>query len=464
MLFHSLDFVFLLILTILFYYLFKNKRLYVLGISNLIFYGVSGLEYLMLFLSVSFISYQLSRLFSKEKGKKIFLFLSIGVNLINLLFFKYFGFLIATITKISHIQLYSLNGFASNIILPIGISFYTFQIIAYLVDVYQDDIEPPSNFLEFWVFISFFGQLIAGPIMRGREFLFQIKTLANRNTTRIDIESGIFLISLGLFKKVVIADPVASYVNQLFSNYQNLNFYSAWIGIMLFAFQIYLDFSSYSEIAVGTGKLLGLDLRLNFITPYLSKSPAEFWKRWHITLSEWIRDYIYIPLGGNEGSNLRVQFNLLIAMAISGLWHGANYTFIIWGIYNGFLIVLYKFIGKYVKRLHSYLQIFIMFILVNIGWVFFRVDTLYNVRTVLSKMIHFYEIPTFHDLFGIAIILLLFSVHVLEYSIRRNLESTLQQWESKFPSVARAFIYVFLITIFIISLKGEASSFIYFQF
>ncbi len=463
MLFHTLDFVFLLIFTITLYSHFKKKRLYILAVANLIFYGVSGFQYLILFLFVAFISYVLSIEISKSNNR-FYLILALGINLVNLMFFKYFGFIIDTITRISNLNFILLSDFTLKIILPIGISFYTFQIIAYLIDVYKKEILPPNHFIEFWVFISFFGQLIAGPIMRGREFLFQIKDIENRRPNKFDIETGLFLIALGLFKKVVIADPVSNYVGQIFSNYSNLNFYTAWIGIMLFAFQIYLDFSSYSEIAVGTGKLLGLNLRLNFITPYLSKSPSEFWKRWHITLSEWIRDYVYIPLGGNKGSYFRIQFNLIVALALSGLWHGANFTFVIWGIYHGILIVIYKTLGKYIKNLNGFVQILLMFILINIGWVFFRVESIPSVMTVFSKMIKINQLPSTAELIGIGTIIMLFLLHYVEFLFRRNLELSLSNWETKFKPFYRAVVYVLLITIFILSIQGQASSFIYFQF
>ncbi|WP_165916346.1 MBOAT family O-acyltransferase [Marinisporobacter balticus] len=358
----------------------------------------------------------------------------------------------------------------SKILLPVGISFYTFQLIAYLVDVKRKEIKPCDSFINFWVFISFFGQLIAGPIMRGKEFLPQIENLQDNKLTLRNFKYGFYYIIMGLTKKIIFADFLASKADFYFNQVGNLNSLDAWFASYLFAFQIYFDFSAYSEIAVGVGYLFGLYLNINFKSPYISASPSEFWKRWHITLSSWIKDYIYIPLGGAKKGTLLQYMFLIIAMAISGLWHGAAWTFIMWGIYHGLLSAFHKIYRKWIKleRKNSFykiLSIFIFFNLTTIGWVFFRAKSIHEAVFMIKKMITLCDISFSHVYFVyFGFIALLYGIHILEYFIRNN-EITLKLfWEKHVPTGIRAAAYMAILIILILLTKTEESSFIYFQF
>ena len=344
MLFHTPEFFFLLLILFPIYWLIPSLRLLVLGIGNAIFYGWAGIGYLILFLSMSLFTYAVSLALEKYKKKSI-LAIGIIINVLNLMFFKYSVFLLENIEYLSGMDLIAPESIWTKIILPIGISFYTFQLIAYIVDVYKDQIKPTKSFLQFWVFISFFGQLVAGPIMRGNEFFPQIQQLKKVKLTVSYIKFGVFFIILGLIKKVAIADLVSPMVGGYF-NTPVISTAEAWIGAYLFGFQIYADFSAYSDIALGLGYLFGFKLAINFKTPYLSASPTEFWRRWHITLSNWIRDYIYIPLGGSRKGRIRTDVNLLAAMLISGLCHGAMWTFVIWGGIHGLMLIAHKLYRK----------------------------------------------------------------------------------------------------------------------
>ncbi|TCO73150.1 D-alanyl-lipoteichoic acid acyltransferase DltB (MBOAT superfamily) [Marinisporobacter balticus] len=469
MLFHTFEFFVLLFVTFFSFYIFPKKRIYILALANIIFYGASGTRYLLLFLIVSLITY-LCSLKLETCYWKIFYLIGILVVISNLLFFKYTGFVLNNLEKFMRIHFPWQDSLLSKILLPVGISFYTFQLIAYLVDVKRKEIKPCDSFINFWVFISFFGQLIAGPIMRGKEFLPQIENLQDNKLTLRNFKYGFYYIIMGLTKKIIFADFLASKADFYFNQVGNLNSLDAWFASYLFAFQIYFDFSAYSEIAVGVGYLFGLYLNINFKSPYISASPSEFWKRWHITLSSWIKDYIYIPLGGAKKGTLLQYMFLIIAMAISGLWHGAAWTFIMWGIYHGLLSAFHKIYRKWIKleRKNSFykiLSIFIFFNLTTIGWVFFRAKSIHEAVFMIKKMITLCDISFSHVYFVyFGFIALLYGIHILEYFIRNN-EITLKLfWEKHVPTGIRAAAYMAILIILILLTKTEESSFIYFQF
>ena len=295
MLFHSFDFLLLLSITVLVYYMVPKSRVYALACANLLFYGASGINYLILFGAVTFISYILAMKLNERKNN-LYYYLGLVLNLANLLFFKYSAFLLSNLTSLFNIGFQNQDEFLSRIILPVGISFYTFQIIAYMTDVKRGELEPERSFLRFWVFISFFGQLIAGPIMRGYQFLPQINDVKNCNWKESRFKYGTYYIMMGLSKKILFADYLATYANRFFDSYMNFTMLDGWIAAWLFAFQIYFDFSAYSEIAVGVGHLFDLDLDLNFKSPYISSSPKEFWKR--MAHNSFVLDtglYLYSP-------------------------------------------------------------------------------------------------------------------------------------------------------------------------
>jgi len=473
MLFHTVEFIMMLIIAVILYYTVPKSRVYVLTIANIIFYGASGLGFLALFIFVVTVTY-ICALKNNSKRGRLFYYLGLAINVLNLTFFKYTGFVLSNLERFFNVHFQWQDALLAKIILPVGISFYTFQLIAYLVDVYKKKIEPCRSLIEFWVFIAFFGQLIAGPIMRGIDFLPQIKNVKDIKLLPSNIKTGTYYILMGLTKKIVFADFLSSRADYFFSNAQLNSGLDAWYGAYLFAFQIYFDFSAYSEIAIGVGKLFGLDLTLNFKSPYISNNPSEFWSRWHITLSTWIRDYIYIPLGGSRKGFSRQMVNLIVAMCISGLWHGASWHFVIWGLYHGILSVVYKIIGNVTKN-HDYkfvnskvyriLTVFIYFQLTTIGWVFFRANTLTDALILIKKMFDFSNMhfTTTYVLY-LCIVAVLYFLHVAEYYIRKDGAKLASVWEKYFPAPVRAVLYTSLIIVLILFTKGEENTFIYFQF
>lgn len=473
MLFHSFEFMSLLIITFSLYYLFPRKRLGLLAVANLVFYSVSGIGYLLIFLGVSAITYYCSIKLKAAHGKLFYSF-GIFVNFANLAFFKYTGFILKNVEAALGVHFPWQDTLLAKIILPVGISFYTFQLVAYLVDVKREEIVPCESFVKFWVFISFFAQLIAGPIMRGKEFLPQITLLNKIKYKEDNIRIGLSYIAMGLAKKLMFSDILSPRVEYYFAQANQLGTLDAWFAAYLFAFQIYFDFSSYSEIAVGVGKLFGFDMTINFRTPYLSGSPSEFWKRWHITLSSWIKDYLYIPMGGSKrGFPLQCLF-LLIAMTLSGLWHGAAWSFIIWGIYHGLLSVLHKLYARWKHhrnppfvhhRWYTWATIFMFFQLTTIGWVFFRAENLSHALHMVKVMLtfsHFSFSSVYLLYFGF--IGCLWLLHLVEYQVRKNALSLMAIWRTYFPDYVRAAAYVIVFLILIMFTQGEQSTFIYFQF
>ena len=336
MLFNSIDFALFLPLVFLLYWFVFNKtkiqQNLLVVISSYLFYGWWDWRFLSLIFFSTIVDYFVGIALSKEKKSKTrkkLLLISIFVNLGFLGFFKYYNFFLD-----NFIEAFSFFGseFQSsplNIILPVGISFYTFQSLSYTIDVYRNKFEPTKDFVSFTAFVSFFPQLVAGPIERATNLLPQF--YKKRHFEYDKAVEGFHLIIWGLFKKIVIGDSCGAYVDQIFSDYENMNSISLLLGAIYFAFQIYGDFSGYSDIAIGTSKLFGINLKMNFNFPYFSRDIAEFWRRWHISLSTWFRDYLYIPLGGSRGSTLLSFRNIFIVFLISGFWHGANWTFIVWG-------------------------------------------------------------------------------------------------------------------------------------
>lgn len=335
-----------------------------------------------------------SRYTAKRRG---ILLVSIAVNLGVLGFFKYFDFFLGSAVQLLNALGLSAEPRLLNIILPVGISFYTFQTLAYTIDVYRGHIRAERSLLNFAVFVSFFPQLVAGPILRAGEFLPQIRRPRIIQWERI--YSGGYLIFWGLFKKMVIADNLAILVDRVFGqDYVSANALEILIAVYAFAVQIYCDFSGYTDMARGLGRMLGFDLPVNFNLPYLAANPVEFWRRWHITLSQWLRDYLYIPLGGNRYGSGRMQINLMLTMLIGGLWHGAAWTFVIWGGYQGLLLVGYKWIQPTMQRVRDglspvgrrmmrWLAVVFFFHLVCLGWLIFRAESVGQVLHLLDVLI-----------------------------------------------------------------------------
>ncbi len=393
MLFNSLDFaIFLPIVFILYWFVFnkslKGQNLLVAAASY-VFYGWWDWRFLSLILFSTLIDYFVGVSLGKTEAptkRKILLWVSILVNLGFLGFFKYYNFFLDNFKSAFSIAGYELNANSLNIILPVGISFYTFQTLSYTIDVYKNRLEPTKNFISFAAFVSFFPQLVAGPIERASNLLPQFfKPRKFEYSQGVD---GMRQILWGLFKKVVIADNCAVYANHIFENSADMSGSTLVLGAIFFTFQIYGDFSGYSDIAIGTARLFGFNLMQNFAFPYFSRDIAEFWRRWHISLSTWFRDYLYIPLGGSRGGTWMKVRNTFIIFIVSGFWHGANWTFIVWGALNAVYFLPLLLTNKnrqnmevvaedsYLPSFKEFGQMSLTFFLTVIAWVFFRSETL----------------------------------------------------------------------------------------
>lgn len=475
MLFNSIEFLlFLPAVFILYWFVFnkslKQQNLLVL-VSSYVFYGWWDYRFLSLIILSTFVDYFIGLQITKakeEQRKKQLLWLSIFFNLGVLGFFKYYNFFIDSWMDALNSIGYSLqNNWTLSIILPIGISFYTFQTMSYTIDVYRKNLKPTKDFIAFASFVAFFPQLVAGPIERAIQLLPQI--LNRRKFTYRQGVQGLRLILWGLVKKVVIADSLGPIVNNIFDNYENLGAGSLWIGAIYFAFQIYCDFSGYSDIAIGTSKLFGFELMSNFKFPYFSRNIAEFWRRWHISLSTWFRDYLYIPLGGSKFGKWISLKNIFLIFIISGFWHGANWTFIAWGTLHAMLYIpsfIFNTNRKYLSTVvaenslfptaREFFQITTTFLFVTIAWVFFRSDTISIAFEYVFKMFTAFSFSKI-DLNGLIYIVLLL---ICEWFLRHD-ERNFVLPKNKIYSYA---IYIVLVILVYSKFFNTESQFIYFQF
>ena len=377
----------------------KYRYIWFLAASWGFYYKLNG-KFLILLVIVTVVAYVAGRAVGGENGdrskKKAVLVSSITILVLMLGYFKYTGFLMDTVRSIQSFFKLSETAPVLNIILPAGISFYLFQAIGYIADCYMGKIEPENNYLRLATFISFFPQISAGPIERASNMLPQY--MSPKKVSMDDIKDAALLILWGYFQKIIIADRLVTVVNSVYANYEQKDGGVLFLATLCYTLQIYCDFAGYSNIAIGTAKLMGIKLMDNFKNPYLSESVAEFWRRWHISLSTWFRDYIYIPLGGNRKGLTRKLINLMIVFAVSGLWHGAAWTFVVWGLIHG----LFQVAGILLKPLrdklvdvfnidresfsHKFVKIFVTFMLVNIGRVFFRAESFAQAAFILKNM------------------------------------------------------------------------------
>lgn len=379
MLFNSAGYIVFFTIVCLVYFILpkKLKRVFLL-LASYFFYSCWNLKYslLMIFSTVAtYLTAIAMDMVGAKKKKKLYLGLCFFVNLAILFVFKYYSFTVNFINKILGIAALSIDMPVIDVLLPVGISFYTFQALGYIVDVYRGEIKAERNFINYALFVSFFPQLVAGPIERSKNLLTQIDTLGTRRYE--NLSKGLLYILWGFFLKLVIADRAAIFVNQVFDSYQGYSYIFLCYAALLFAVQIYCDFYSYSIIAKGSAKILGYDLMDNFRAPYLSASITEFWRRWHISLSTWFKDYLYIPLGGNRKGSFRKHINVLIVFLVSGLWHGANYTFVLWGLIHGIFNILedsFKGITKGIRDNFIYKNVrrLITFVVAVLSFVIFR--------------------------------------------------------------------------------------------
>lgn len=482
MLFNSIDFaVFLPIVFVLYWFVTYNRlRLQNLLVvaASYVFYGWWDWRFLSLIFFSTIVDYTVGLKLKKEDNltkRKFLLWTSIVVNLGFLGFFKYYNFFLDNFLTAFSFFGADIKPNSLNIILPVGISFYTFQTLSYTIDVYRRKLEPTKDFIAFSAFVSFFPQLVAGPIERATNLLPQF--YKSRTFDYSKAVDGMRQILWGLFKKVVIADNCAIYANQIFNNSVDMNGSTLVLGALFFTFQIYGDFSGYSDIAIGTSRLFGFDLMRNFNFPYFSRDIAEFWRRWHISLSTWFRDYLYIPLGGSRGSTWMKVRNTFIIFTVSGFWHGANWTFIVWGALNA--IYFFPLLltnnnrnnlgivaqGRYFPTVKELLLMLITFGLTAFAWIFFRAENIGHAFSYISEVFSFslFEIPNFSGKRRALITIFITGVFVLIEWLGREQQFAIQNLGSKLNLPLRyAMYYSIIFAIFLFG--GKQQQFIYFQF
>lgn len=389
MLFSSTTFIFMfLTLLLILYFPIKNikYRNIILLIFSLIFYSWGEPKYIFLMLLTVLIAYIFGLLIDKyrkdKKKSKLFLVISIILILLNLFIFKYLDFSIGIINSI-----FKTNIGLTKLVLPIGISFYTFQILSYVIDLYWGKVGVQKNYFRLLLYVSFFPQLIAGPIVR---YETVEKEISDRKTTLDGFISGFKRFIWGLAKKVIIANNVAIFCDYVYSNYSSYGSNILWVAAVCYTLQIYFDFSGYSDMAIGLGKMFGFNFLENFNYPYIATSITDFWRRWHISLSSFFRDYVYIPLGGNRVSKIKFIRNIFIVWLLTGIWHGASYNFILWGLYYAILLLIEKMVtGKYIEKLPKVLKILYSLFFITLGWVIFRVENINDLILVIKKMFSF---------------------------------------------------------------------------
>ncbi len=416
----------------------------------------------LLLLGSTVIDYTISRRLERSEhsgARRGFVALSLCVNLGVLGFFKYGGFLGDSVRAVLGLPPLPPDSMLANLVLPVGISFYTFQTLSYTIDVYRRDQPACRSLLDFMLYVAFFPQLVAGPIVRARDFLPQ---LAER--TRPDgptLEDAFSRMGMGFFKKVVLADTLGAFVDQVWEVPGSIPRWSAVLATYAYAYQIYFDFSGYCDIAIGVAQLFGFKLPENFNRPYLAASPREFWQRWHMSLSTWLRDYLYIPLGGNRASPGRTYVNLMITMLLGGLWHGAAWTFVIWGAFHGVLLAIDRFVRARVTLPTGMLAMWagriLTFHLVCIGWIFFRAGTLDNALAFIGS----FDNPGFEDSHAARWALAALAAAIVAHAIWKA--PTLRRWHTGWPPALQGVGYALLIVL--VYLFSPASErFIYFQF
>ncbi|NND62750.1 MAG: MBOAT family protein [Flavobacteriaceae bacterium] len=490
MLFNSIDFAFFFPLVFFLYWAVAKKltlRNALILIASYVFYGMWDWRFLFLIIISSGVDYFVGKQLAatERKSKRIWLLMtSLTVNLGFLLYFKYANFFIESFVDSFRLFGSEIEASTLHIILPVGISFYTFQTLSYTIDIFRRKIKPTHDALSFFAFVAFFPQLVAGPIERASHLLPQFHKTYKFNYTQV--KSGLLLMAFGLFKKMVIADRAAIYVNEVYGNAGDYDGVAYSIATVLFAFQIYCDFSGYSDIAIGAARTMGFSLMKNFNSPYFAISLTEFWHRWHISLSTWFRDYVYIPLGGSKQGNLRTYSNLFIVFVISGLWHGAAWTFVIWGALHGAGLIIEKllkdprldFMSKLGIRTPTFSNnLFfgsITFIFVCLAWIFFRASSFENALAMLAGIFNNFKFSSlfseatynigftpavFRALVIMIVLLLLAEIYHSKRSLFRRLneQGLIMRWSFYF-------IIVFVLIIFGVYSDEGAQEFIYFQF
>ncbi|MEM7233968.1 MAG: MBOAT family protein, partial [Planctomycetota bacterium] len=475
-LFSSFEFLHFFLIAYGVYILLPHRRqnVWLLGASY-VFYASWDPRFLALIVGSTIVDYFCGRKIEEgsPKEKRTFLCVSLVANLGALAFFKYSNFFIDSVSAALSQWGFDPLSFRLHVILPVGISFYTFQTMSYSIDIYRGELKATRNFIDFAVFVSFFPQLVAGPVERAKRFLPQVQS--ERRISYAMLRAGAWLILLGFFKKVAIADNLAPIVDRIFSRPEDVTSgLATLIGVYAFAFQIFCDFSGYSDIARGVAKLMGFDLVLNFRMPYFSKNPREFWTRWHISLSSWLRDYLYIPLGGSRGSSWLTARNLMITMALGGLWHGAAWHFVAWGVFHGTILIVHRALEKPLavltpqspraRRVWDLACIVGFFHISCVGWIFFRVTDLSHVGILLGKVASpslFLELDTRVVLWSLWLAFLVLPLLALQLAKERSQDMlVVKSW----GPAKRLAVYLVLVAYIALCGATDGREFIYFQF
>lgn len=491
MVFNSIDFlVFFPIVVLLYFVVPKRIKTYWLLIASYVFYMSWNKTYALLILASTVVTYISAILIKKVPVQKLVLIVCFVVNLGILFSFKYLNFVISNIDFIAK----KLGGtglnYSLNILLPVGISFYTFQALGYIVDVYRGEIEPEHNFIKYALFVSFFPQLVAGPIERSKNLISQIDSLDERRLFNYNkAVSGFSLMCYGMFLKVVLADRLAGFVDSIWNNLHVMGMTEGIFAAVAFSLQIYCDFSAYSTIAIGAARIMGFELMENFNTPYFATSISEFWRRWHISLSSWFKDYLYIPLGGSRCGKMKKYRNLMIVFLVSGLWHGANWTYVIWGAIHGLYQVLGDLLKPVKRRFNQLLkintevfsykigQIIVTFMLTAFAWIFFRAGTISEAGYYLKRMLtninpwvlfdkSMYEygidITDYHII--IAGLLILLAVDIVRYIKKVDFGTFLLAQNMWFRWAVLIMLIVGTVVYGAYGIEYNTAQFIYFQF
>lgn len=469
MLFNSIEYLIFLPIVFILYWLlksnYKNQNILLL-IASYVFYGWWDYRFLSLIIFSSFLDYYVGQKIAAaqiKKNKKRWLLVSLCSNLGLLGVFKYYNFFADSFASTMSSIGWQVNDLTLNIILPVGISFYTFQTLSYSIDIYREKIKPCKDIVAFFTFVSLFPQLVAGPIERASNLIPQIEGKRSLNINLI--KTGVFQIFIGLFRKVAIADNLGVYVDSVYANYDIHNGSTLLVATVFYAFQIYFDFSGYSDIAIGSAKLFGFNFNRNFNFPYFSRTLTEFWRRWHMSLSFWLRDYLYISLGGNRKGIVITYRNLMLTMLLGGLWHGSSWNFVIWGGIHGLFLSIekYTFSVLKIKTFNAFGYIY-TFIVVLIAWVFFRAVDFDTAWSIISKWFTLDFGSLFigdSNAFVNASLLMVLGL-LIDLSIFRS-NTPLEEYGSKFNIVRLSFI-VSVIIIMLCLFYSTAENFIYFQF
>lgn len=491
MLFNSQEFLIFFPIVVLVYYVIPKKIKYIwLLITSYYFYMCWNVKYVILIAFSTIITWLSGILLEKteEKFKKnLIVVLSFGINLSILGFFKYLDFVLANINGVASLFGFPVIEKPFDFLLPVGISFYTFQALSYTMDVYRKEIKAEKNIFKYALFVSFFPQLVAGPIERSKNLLMQIEDLDKKILFNFDkVVSGLWIMLFGFFQKIVIADRIAILVDTVFDSWELYGGVELLIAAFSFSLQIYCDFASYSTIAIGAAKILGFELMENFDTPYFALNIKDFWRRWHISLSTWFKDYLYIPLGGNRKGKVRTYINLMITFLVSGLWHGADWTYVIWGGIHGVYQIVESELNK---LLHFFkisfkdsfglkcLQMLRTFLLTSFAWIFFRAETLSQAIGFIKNIFLKFNLSSFvpESLFSMGLsamemhilffaLFFMFFVSIMKYIRKQSFDVFMKEQCFMFQCMVAVAVFAYILLFGIYGPGYDASQFIYFQF